>query len=554
MREVGTVLQDRYVVGHLLGRGGMGAVYEAFDRRLSRPVALKETLGEEEELRRAFEREARLLANLSHPGLPNVNDHFVEASGQYLVMEFVPGVDLGELLDKGELISLAEILQWGDELLDVVEYLHSREPPVFHRDIKPANLKIQNARLRLLDFGLAKGSVGVTTMGRTSKTLLGYTKAYAPLEQINGEKTNARTDLYAIGATLYHLITGNAPADSVSRANALLNGANDPLIPISRFRHGVPREVEAVVLGALEVRLSDRPISAAEMRNQLRHARASIDRARATTQETLAVKASERRIASFSATKGVQKTERRVLRSAGLRAIAALAGIVTLVGLLFLGWYSIRQPRSAQSPSDLTQEAPNASAQQPSTPSQSATPTPAATPDIHTVDFRTVKAPLAGSGLTQKDVGYDRVAYGDMDGDGSYEAVVLFDFSYARSGGNGYGNFGYVYKMIDGKASAIAPIRGGFGVFGGYIASVKISDTALTVRRCDLKREAFTERRSKLGTDVGEFVARYLPVDQPADDTKVVATTVYHLNGTTLKVVATSLKESDDCPSPRMRN
>src|SRR5215210_5200605 len=153
-----TVLQNRYRILRPLGRGGMGAVYEAFDERLSRAVALKETLAETDELRRAFGREARLLANLRHPALPKVLDHFDEGSGLFLVMEFIPGDDLGRLLELGRAFDPAEVLGWADQLLDALDYLHGLDPPVLHRDIKPSNLKLLPAgHVVLLDFGLAKG-------------------------------------------------------------------------------------------------------------------------------------------------------------------------------------------------------------------------------------------------------------------------------------------------------------------------------------------------------------------------------------------------------------
>src|SRR5687767_4596501 len=140
MLTTDTILQNRYRILRPLGRGGMGAVYEATDLRLSRTVALKETLVETDELRRAFEREARLLANLRHPALPKVLDHFGEGRGLFLVMEFIPGDDLGEMLEgKGSSFTSAEVLRWADQLLDAFEYLHRLDPPVLHRDIKPSN-------------------------------------------------------------------------------------------------------------------------------------------------------------------------------------------------------------------------------------------------------------------------------------------------------------------------------------------------------------------------------------------------------------------------------
>ena len=156
MLTTDTILQNRYRVVRTLGRGGMGAVYEAFDERLSRKVALKETLVETDQLRRAFEREASLLANLRHPALPKVLDHFREHAQLFLVMEFIPGDDLGGMIeDRGYAFPPDEVLTWGEQLLEALEYLHTQEPPTVHRDIKPQNLKLNPAgHIILLDFGL----------------------------------------------------------------------------------------------------------------------------------------------------------------------------------------------------------------------------------------------------------------------------------------------------------------------------------------------------------------------------------------------------------------
>src|SRR5213082_1366226 len=134
----GTVLQNRYAVERQIGEGGMGAVYVATDRRFGSTVALKETFFDDSSLRKAFEREARLLNHLRHAALPKVSDHFTEGDGQFLVMEFIEGFDLGALLKKRcGAFPVADVLAWADDLLDVLDYLHKQRPPVVHRDIKP---------------------------------------------------------------------------------------------------------------------------------------------------------------------------------------------------------------------------------------------------------------------------------------------------------------------------------------------------------------------------------------------------------------------------------
>ena len=263
------ILQHRYRVTRPLGRGGMGAVYEAFDERLSRTVALKETLAETDELKRAFGREARLLANLRHPALPKVLDHFDEGSGLFLVMEFIPGDDLGRLLELGRSFAPAEVLGWADQLLDALEYLHGLDPPVLHRDIKPANLKLlPTGHVILLDFGLAKGSAGQMT-GTGATSLLGYSPAYSPLEQMQGTGTDLRSDLYSLGATLYHLLTGVRPPDALSRATAVVNGQPDPLQAPHHIRQDVSASVSAALMRAMALDTRGRPRTASEMRAQL---------------------------------------------------------------------------------------------------------------------------------------------------------------------------------------------------------------------------------------------------------------------------------------------
>lgn len=266
MLTAGTILQKRYRVVRPLGRGGMGEVYEAFDERLSRAVALKETSADTEELRRAFGREARLLANLRHTGLPKVLDHFDEGGGLFLVMEYIPGDDLGRMLESGRRFTQGEVLGWADQLLDALGYLHGLDPPVLHRDIKPSNLKlVSTGHVVLLDFGLAKGRAGQME-GTGSTSLLGYSPAYSPLEQMQGSGTDERSDLYSLGATLYHLLTGVRPTDALARAAALVNGQPDPLRPPHLISQGVDASVSAALMRATALDIESRPRTASEMR------------------------------------------------------------------------------------------------------------------------------------------------------------------------------------------------------------------------------------------------------------------------------------------------
>lgn len=264
-------IHNRYQILALAGRGGMGAVYAARDDRLGATVALKQTLAGDEVLRRAFRREARLLAALRHPALPRVLDHFEEAGELFLVMEYVPGEDLGaQLRRRGTPFPAGEVLAWADVLLEALEYLHSHEPPVVHHDIKPQNLKpTPNGTIVLLDFGLARGAAGGQTLMLSGATLAGYTPHYASLEQIQGGSIDVRADIYGLGATLYHLLSGEAPADALARAVARLNGDPEPLTPLCEHRPDIPHSLSDTVMATLALRAADRPATASELRATL---------------------------------------------------------------------------------------------------------------------------------------------------------------------------------------------------------------------------------------------------------------------------------------------
>jgi serine/threonine protein kinase len=283
-----TILQGRYRIVRQLGQGGMGAVYEAVDQRLDTTVALKETLFSEERLRKQFEREARLLARLHHPALPRVSDHFSEGDGQFLVMQFIPGDDLSEMMArKRGPFPTDQVLTWADQLLDALDYLHTQDPQIVHRDIKPQNLKLTaRGQIILLDFGLAKGQAGDVSRVTTSASIFGYTPNYAPLEQIQGLGTDSRSDLYSLAATLYHLMTGVKPPDALTRAAALVNGQPDPLPPASVANPAVAPEIDAVLAKAMAQNREQRYATAADMQrafNQSEQASTVVSRGEAQT-------------------------------------------------------------------------------------------------------------------------------------------------------------------------------------------------------------------------------------------------------------------------------
>jgi len=267
-----TLLQNRYLIVRSIGHGGMGAVYLARDERLSNTVALKETFFTDERLRKAFEREARLLAHLRHPALPKVTDHFDEDGGQFIVMEFISGDDLEILLaQRGQPFAVEQVLAWGDELLKALDYLHRQDPPILHRDIKPANLKLTpEGEIILLDFGLAKGTAGQTSSVMTSKSIFGFTPNFAPLEQIQGTGTGPRSDLYSLAATLYYLMTRVIPPDALTRITEVANGQPDPLRRPDEVNPQIPEAVASLLMKTMAHNRDHRPASAGEMRRLLR--------------------------------------------------------------------------------------------------------------------------------------------------------------------------------------------------------------------------------------------------------------------------------------------
>lgn len=274
----GTVLRSRYKIVEEVGQGGMGAVYRAEDLTLAgRQCAVKEVNPElgglpslVEQAREQFYREASTLARLDHPNLPKVSDYFSEGGREYLVMDFVPGKDLREITNaarrRGEFLPEETVLEWARQLCDALEYLHSQDPPILHRDIKPANIKLTPAGLiKLVDFGLVK--LLVPDDSRTITVVQGRgTVQYTPLEQYGGDTghTDVRTDIYALGATLYHLVTGQPPADAKQRF-LFPNSLTDP----REINPSLSDRTAEAILQAMAMHPHERPESVGELRRLL---------------------------------------------------------------------------------------------------------------------------------------------------------------------------------------------------------------------------------------------------------------------------------------------
>ncbi|HET6846119.1 MAG TPA: serine/threonine-protein kinase [Anaerolineales bacterium] len=266
--KLGEVLRERYQIRERIGEGGAGSIYLADDLRLEgRLCALKEVeydrlLPEKtrQEARDQFMREATILARFDHPNLPKVSDFFSNGPRDYLVMDYVPGEDLRTIMlearRNGIFLPQEQVLGWARQLADALAYLHGQDPSVVHRDIKPSNLKqTPSGVLKLVDFGLVKIMAPDQEMTITVIQGVG-TALYTPLEQYGSDEihTDARSDIYAFGATFYHLLTNEPPVDARRR---FLTPAS--LVPPRQINPAVAPRTEQAILWALSLHPDDRP-------------------------------------------------------------------------------------------------------------------------------------------------------------------------------------------------------------------------------------------------------------------------------------------------------
>src|SRR5512139_30836 len=291
----GHVLHNRFRIVRLLGKGGMGSVYFAHDPVLNRYVAIKQLQSAPasaeyatDQLRKQFLREAQILASLHHPNLPRVTDYFIDNDLHYLVMDYIEGQSLLDMLltnKRGFPEDL--VLEWADQLLSALEYIHANN--VIHRDIKPANIRrTTEGRIFLVDFGLVKPYN--LNDPRTMTMFHGIgTPEYAPPEQYDpGVHTDQRSDVYALGATLYHLLTGQAPI-SVTHRTTEPSAFRLP----RQTKADISPQVEQVILRAMEIERAKRFATASDMRAALNLARRPylVDATRTTDLTALAAAA-----------------------------------------------------------------------------------------------------------------------------------------------------------------------------------------------------------------------------------------------------------------------
>jgi serine/threonine protein kinase len=265
--ERGTLLNKRYRIIEVLGQGGMAALYRAIDENLGVEVAVKENLFTTDEYARQFRREAVILATLRHTNLPRVTDHFViMGQGQYLVMDYIEGEDLRQRMDRMGVLTEDEAVVLGVAICEALIYLHTRQQVVVHRDVKPGNVKITpQGQVFLVDFGLAKVLQGKQATETGARAM---TPGYSPPEQYGTARTDHRTDIYALGATLYSALTNHLPEDGLARAMD-----QTKLTPIREYNPKVSRRLESVIEKALAVRPDDRYQSAVDFQADLLNTR-----------------------------------------------------------------------------------------------------------------------------------------------------------------------------------------------------------------------------------------------------------------------------------------
>jgi serine/threonine protein kinase len=273
MLSPGTLLSSRYRIQSVLGQGGMGAVYLAHMEALGgKKVAVKEMELKgfsKEELVQAveqFNKEASFLANLDHPNLVPVTDFFIEGEKHYLVMSYIKGETLQQRLKSyGRPFSWDQVQVWAEPLVEVLHYLHTQNPPILFRDLKPSNIMLEESgRLRLIDFGIARTD---QAGDRTSTFLQGTgTSGFSPIEQYGGgQSTDQRSDIYALGATLYYLLTGKIPPDAVARISQ-----GKQLIPPTQINPALPESLDPLLAKSMALKQHDRHGSMGEFREEMR--------------------------------------------------------------------------------------------------------------------------------------------------------------------------------------------------------------------------------------------------------------------------------------------
>ena len=254
MTQVGTVIEGKYEILKEIGRGGMSVVYLANDTHLNRNWAVKEVRkkgnGKNDEIVvNSLLAEANMVKRLDHPALPRIVDIIDNGSTIYIVMDFIEGESLDKILNEYGAQPEDKVIEWAMQICDVLSYLHSQKPPIIYRDMKPANLMLKpNGNISIIDFGIARE---YKEQNLADTTVLG-TKGYAPPEQYSGQ-TDPRSDIFALGMTMHHLLTGIDPR----------NG--EPYAPVRQWNPELSEGIEAIINKCVEPAAENRYQSCAEL-------------------------------------------------------------------------------------------------------------------------------------------------------------------------------------------------------------------------------------------------------------------------------------------------
>jgi len=321
-----TILHERYQIIKKLGQGGMGAVYLAWDETLETQVAVKSNFNPASESVDQFLREAQLLAALRHQSLPRVTDYFVIGEEQFLVMDYIPGDDLGLKLKEEGRQKLEDVHRWTSQLVSALSYMHSQDPPVTHRDIKPANIKLTaEGDAILVDFGIAKVA---SVQSQTATGASGYTPGYAPPEQYGQGRTGPFSDQFSLAATIYALLTSKKPADSIQRVMGKAG-----LTPPKAINPAVPQNISDALLKAMSLQPGERFTSVSEFQAAIEDPEFRLDdqKRENITSVPLHDPAGKTRVAGGSELASIAGSTQRKKRTRNI-----IIGIIAGVGAIFL--------------------------------------------------------------------------------------------------------------------------------------------------------------------------------------------------------------------------
>jgi eukaryotic-like serine/threonine-protein kinase len=333
--SAGDLIAGRYELVELIGRGGMSSVWRSHDRLLDRTVAIKvlhEQYTTDEEYVERFRREARSVAQLSHPNIVTVIDRGEEGGRQYIVFEYVEGENLKQVIERSGPLPVRDALLLALQMARALGFAHDRG--LIHRDVKPQNVLLnENGQAKMTDFGIARSVDvdGVTITG----TVLGTSEYIAP-EQARGQRVDALTDVYSLGVVLYELLTGGVPFQGENFVAIALRHVNEPAPSVLQRRPDVPPRLGVAIERAMAKRPEDRFASMGELVAELE---ACLDELDPASEEATMI---SRRPVPQPRRRRAERKRRRRRRGAILWPIAALAAILAVAALAALGAMALR--------------------------------------------------------------------------------------------------------------------------------------------------------------------------------------------------------------------